>query len=95
MMHDACMRARPARQEAWPGMGMAARESEALKNHPPEEAELTRRGMAARRSCPPADHSKAVHEVRLGGAWRRAGRARKAPAVAPNRQPEGEGGDKA
>lgn len=52
MMHDACMRARPARQEAWPGMGMAARESEALKNHPPEEAELTRRGMAARRSCP-------------------------------------------
>lgn len=52
MMHDACMRARPARQEAWPDMGMAARESEALKNHPPEEAVLSRRGMAARRVVP-------------------------------------------
>ena len=33
-------------------MGMAARESEALKNHPPEEAVLSRRGMAARRVVP-------------------------------------------
>ena len=42
MMH-ACGRGRPG-QGAWPDIGMAARESEALKNHPPEEAELSRRG---------------------------------------------------
>ena len=46
------MRARPARQEAWSDMGMAARESEALKNHPPGEAELSRRGNGGAQVVP-------------------------------------------